>query len=45
MKLFEDLIILLYVGEIGRKCIQVGANLSAAYTQLIRYDLANYSYS
>ena len=28
---FWDLLILLYAGEMGRKCIQVGANLLAAY--------------
>ena len=32
MVLFGDLLILLYVGEMGRKCIKVGAKLSAAYT-------------
>ena len=32
MELFGDLRILLYAGEIGRKCIQIGTKLSAAHT-------------
>ena len=32
------ILILLYVGEMGRKCILVGAKLSATYMQLIRYN-------
>ena len=32
-----DLLILLYVGEMGRKCIQVGTKLLAS-TQLIVYN-------
>ena len=31
MELFEDLSFFLYVGELCRKYIQVGVNLSAAY--------------
>ena len=31
MELFGGLLNLFYVGEMGRKCIKVGANLLAAY--------------
>ena len=36
--LLTYILILLYVGEMGRKCILVGAKLSATYMQLIRYN-------
>ena len=32
MELFGDLLIFLFAGEMGRKCIQIGTKLSGAHT-------------
>ena len=42
MELFADLLILLYAGEMDRKCKQIGTKLSAAHT--INCTM-NYSYT
>ena len=42
MELFGDLFILLYAGEMGRKCIQIATKLTAAHT--INCTM-NYSYT